>query len=141
MNIDDLAKLLKGANITVNIQGGEHNTMYTAPVQKNRYGDSERRRNDPRCSICGQSGGDLWRDSFWKSYYHPTCKEDQYRHSELEREERRNHTWQIVSRSMPMIEEAQPAPQIAAPVEAEAIDLQEQWNRDVCLYITTGSTG
>lgn len=137
MNIDDLAKLLKGANITVNIQGGEHNTMYTAPVQKNRYGDSERRRNDPRCSICGCSGGDLWRDSFLKSYYHPSCRDDQHRQAQLGYA----RMWQVASRSMPMLEEERPAPQIAAPVEAEAIDLQEQWNRDVCLYITTGSTG
>ena len=33
--VDDLAKALRGANITVNVQGGRGNTMYTGPVQIN----------------------------------------------------------------------------------------------------------
>ena len=32
---DDLTKALRGANITINVQGGHGNTMYTGPVQIN----------------------------------------------------------------------------------------------------------
>lgn len=53
MNAEDLARLLKSANITINIQTGS-GTMYTGPVQINHHAASERRAGWT-CNKCGFS--------------------------------------------------------------------------------------
>ena len=58
MNLDDLAAMLKGANVTINVQTGDGATMYTGPVQINHNYDAPAQAalpsHDSRCRICGK---------------------------------------------------------------------------------------
>ncbi len=52
MSANDLAKLLKGANVTINIQGGTGNTQYNGPTQIN-HSAAPKCKPRPICGYCG----------------------------------------------------------------------------------------
>lgn len=121
MNADDLARLLEGANITINIQSGTGNTMYTAPVQNNTYNtyNNHAARRAPRCKICGRSGGaDLYKHLV--GYSHQSCIEKQGEEARRLRAERQAGLWPIVKST--------PNELSAASTEQDELDPLEQWD-------------
>lgn len=100
MNSNDLAQLaqlLKGANITINVQTGDRATQYNCVTQINRHA-GRAARNDPVCGICGYTGGsDLYGHAFGV-YYHQSCIAEEGRQARALRDEHERRKWEVIER-------------------------------------------
>lgn len=135
MNIDDLLKaLLKGANITINVQeGGSGNTMYNGPVQNNVHNNHTTRR-EPRCNICGRSGGtDLY--SHFVGYTHQSCLEEQGQEARRLREKRQAESWQILRSTPDELPEPPRQLSAASTKQENELDPIKQWDMWALEYL------
>lgn len=125
MNTEDLFKLLKGANITINVNTGS-GTMYTAnQMQVNNHAAPERRAAIWRCYTCGFSSSQ--RHLFNVHFGGEARCWDCERREIAERKAKEANVWRIVaSRPNPAPVECERDPEpLALPEPKEpAFDLQ-----------------